>query len=162
MKRILLLLAIALLFITCKKDASQVANPPVSEIIGNWATYSYSSNFGKISVTANEYPCLEKNLIEIKKDQTFTTTYVGKDSCWITPPTIIPLTIRTGTVFGIPGEPSYTGTWRQDGIKLYFGPGHTSTTLSKVDNKMFLTSIDTIVSSNIIGMAIYTIVWVKK
>jgi hypothetical protein len=36
MKRILLLLAIALLFIACKKDASQIAKPPVSEIIGNW------------------------------------------------------------------------------------------------------------------------------
>jgi len=150
MKRIFLIVAIVALFFACTKEKQMTANPPVSELIGTWTIFSSkivtTGTLGTttLDVNVSEYPCLSNNITEFKQDNTFDLSYVGKDSCWVTPPPAIPGVIRTGTMIGIAGQAVQTGTWRQDGMKVSLGYSHESGLITKTDSKIYLTTIDTL------------------
>ncbi|MEO6630551.1 MAG: hypothetical protein ABIN13_02475, partial [Mucilaginibacter sp.] len=150
MKRIFLILSIVALFFACTKEKQMTANPPVSELIGTWTIFSSKNvttgtlGTTTLDVNSDEYPCLSNNVIEFKQDNTFAANYIGKDSCWVTPPPVPPGVIRTGTMIGVVGQATENGTWHQDGTKVSLGYQHESGLITKVDSKTRLTTIDTL------------------
>lgn len=150
MKKNFLILAIVALFFACTKEKQVPANPPVSELIGTWTIFSSkivtkgTVGTTTLDVNVSEYPCLSNNVTEFKKDNTFGISYIGTDSCWVTPPPVTPAVLRTGTMIGIVGQATQTGTWRQDGTKVFLGYPHESGYITKTDNKIYLTTIDTV------------------
>lgn len=141
MKRILPILAIAAVFLTCTKEKPQLpANRPISEMIGTWSMYSFKEAWDTDSlyVTVNDHPCLAEKLIEFKQDSTYLSHYTGTDTCWLAPPPTTP--IRTGTYIGYADWPSFTSQWGQSGTTVYLTtPPSAPATISKSNGKIYLT-----------------------
>jgi hypothetical protein len=132
MKKIIFLVAVALLFITCKKEQKL---PRVIDATGTWTLYSWKETpAGSLDVNADQFPCISNNVLTFNKDQTFTRNYVGKDTCFVASSPI--------TWMGMPGQASLTGSWHQDGNTVYWYSSHG--TISTSNGKTFLTSIDTV------------------
>ena len=150
MKRVFLILAVVVLFFACSKEKQMTAKPTESELIGTWTIFSSkivtTGTVGTttLDVNASEYPCLSNNVTEFKQDNTFGLSYIGTDSCWVTPPPVTPAVIRTGTMIGMVGQATQNGTWRQEGTKVSLGYSHESGLITKTDNKIYLTTIDTV------------------
>src|SRR5579859_6815879 len=104
MKKLLILILIALIFTTCKKD-----NKPI-DVTGTWSLYSWDDNNpSSIHVNVNQYPCMAGNILTFNKDQTYTVKYIGTDTCFVTPPSVsLP---PTKSWIGMPGQAEVTGTW---------------------------------------------------
>lgn len=114
MKKFPILMLIALVFTTCKKDNKLI------DVTGVWTLYSWDDNSpASLHVNVNQYPCIAGNILTFSKDQTYTLKYIGTDTCFVSPRSVsFP---RTGTSIGIPGQPQRTGTWSQNGNTVTWG-----------------------------------------
>ncbi|MBS1519779.1 MAG: lipocalin family protein [Bacteroidetes bacterium] len=130
MRKLLILIPAVLMFATCKKD-----NKPI-DVTGSWSLYSWDDNsLIPLHVNANQYPCMEGNVLTFNKDQTYTIKYIGTDTCFVAPHSAsFP---PTGTWIGMPGQAEVTGTWSQNGNTVTWGGSQG--VISTSNGKTFIT-----------------------
>lgn len=133
MKKIIFILAISGLFISCKKDKSTPSIKPL-DATGTWTLYSSVSTFFTIgTVTADTYPCMKSNELTFKSDSSYTAGYTGINPCYVTP------TQNVGAVIiGSPANPSTTGTWHRNGNDIFIKTDHY--VITNVNNQLILTA----------------------
>ena len=132
MKKILFILAIVTLFISCKKD--KPAQPTPLDATGAWNLYSSVSTFFTIgTVTADTYPCMKSNVLIFKSDSTYSAAFTGTGPCYVTP------TQGVGAVtIGSPAQQPTAGTWRRNGNDIYIKTDHY--VITNVNNQLILTA----------------------
>ena len=121
MKKIFLAIAVIFLFATCKKDSSSsTTTPPVTllDATGSWSLYSNNNTyFTSGLVTVADYPCIGDNILTLKADSTYSSSYTGADTCYVTASHAIGSAVTMGT----PGVAPVTGTWHRNGNNIYIG-----------------------------------------
>ena len=121
MKKIFLAIAVVLLFATCKKDSSSTSTtPPVTPLnaTGTWALASDDNTFFSVGrVSAAQYPCISGNVLILKSDSTYSSSYTGTDTCYVS----ASHAIGSDVIIGIPGTAAETGTWHRNGNDIYIG-----------------------------------------
>ncbi len=134
MKRFFPLVAIILLFTACKKEKQ---NPPVLDVVGNWTLYSWQ--LGSTNATVAQFPCIAENVTKVNADNTTSSGYMGKDTCFIVRPTG---PFSGWSAIGLPTDPPFTSTWSRNGNNIYMYGAHY--VISSANNHLYLTLTDTI------------------
>jgi hypothetical protein len=152
LKKILPLIAVVILFATCKKGGNTTPTTSSLDVVGSWTAYSYQTNAGNINVSVAQYPCMSDNVLMINADQTTETSYIGADTCYISAQ-------HTGTsgvtTFGVPGQAPYAETWHRSGNDIYIGTEHMI--ISSENGKLYLTAHDTINNSGASPLIVATV-----
>src|ERR1700759_399450 len=132
MKKLPILILTVLLFSACKKDNKIV------DAAGTWSLYSwdYDGPPSSIHASVSQYPCIADNVIIFNKDLTYTSKYIGNDTCFVSPPPVSFPPI-TGSWIGMPGQAQVSGTWSQNGNTVSWAGAQG--TISTSNGKIFIT-----------------------
>ncbi|MDB5008109.1 MAG: hypothetical protein JWP45_2502 [Mucilaginibacter sp.] len=96
---------------------------------------------------SDEYPCISNNVTIFNQDSTVTGSYIGKDSCYVTP---LHGFVNGAATIGIPGQQAISGAWHQNGNVVYFASGYSI--ISNINGKLLLTRKDSIFYGSEWGM----------